>query len=66
MFFHAKHAAVTGNKNITISSSDTDVVVLAISVFIDLHINELWIAFGKGRLSVDSGSSYDKGAWAKM
>ena len=61
-----KHAAVTGNKNITISSSDTDVVVLAISVFIDLHINELWIAFGKGRLSVDSGSSYDKGAWAKM
>ena len=49
MFFQAKHAAVTGNKNITISSSDTDVVVLAISVFIDLHINELWIAFGKGK-----------------
>jgi hypothetical protein len=49
MFFHAKHAAVTGNKNITISSSDTDVVVLAISVFINLHINEFWIAFEKGK-----------------
>jgi hypothetical protein len=47
MFFHANHAAVTGSKNIIISSSDTDVVVLAIYVFIDLHINELWIAFGK-------------------
>jgi hypothetical protein len=46
MFFHANHAAVTGSKNIIISSSDTDVVVLAIYVFIDLHINELWIAFG--------------------
>jgi len=45
--FHAKHAAVTGNKNIVIRSSATDVVVLAISVYIDLHINELWIAFGK-------------------
>jgi len=49
VFFHAKHAAVTGNKNITINSSATYVVVLAISVFIDLHINELWIAFGKGK-----------------
>jgi hypothetical protein len=46
---HAKHAAVTGSKNIIISSSDTDVVVLAIYVFIDLHNNELWIAFGKGK-----------------
>ena len=47
-FFHAKHAAVKATKT-TISSSDTvtDVVVLAISVFIDLHINKLWIAFGK-------------------
>ena len=48
MFFHAKHAAVKATQT-TISSSETvtDVVVLAISVFIDLHINELWIAFGK-------------------
>jgi hypothetical protein len=32
MFFHANHAAVTGNKNIIISSSDTDVVVLVIEL----------------------------------
>ena len=49
MFFHAKHAAVISSKNIAISSSDTDGVVLAISFFIDLHINELWITFGKGK-----------------
>jgi hypothetical protein len=68
MFSSRQTCSSKGNTNITISSSDTvtDVAVLAISVFIDLHINELWIAFGKGRLSVDSGSSYDKGAWAKM
>ena len=49
MFFSRQTCSSKGNTNITISSSDTvtDVAVLAISVFIDLHINELWIAFGK-------------------
>jgi hypothetical protein len=48
-FISRQTCSSKGNTNITISSSDTvtDVAVLAISVFIDLHINELWIAFGK-------------------
>ena len=48
MFVHAKHASMTGSKTITIFSSDTDVVVLAIAVYIDLNIDALWLAFGKG------------------
>ena len=48
MFVHAKHASMNGSKTITIVSSDTDVVVLAIAVYLDLNIDALWLAFGKG------------------
>ena len=48
MFVHAKHASLTGSKTITIVSSDTDVVVLAIAIYPDLNIDALWLAFGKG------------------
>ena len=48
MFVHAKHASLTGCKTITIVSSDTDVVVLAIAVYPDLNIDALSLAFGKG------------------
>ena len=47
MFVHAKHASLTGSRILTIVSSDTDVVVLAIA-FADLNIDALWLAFGKG------------------
>ena len=49
MFCSRQTCSSKGNTNITISSSDTvtDVAALAISVCIDLHINELWIAFGQ-------------------
>ena len=48
MFVHAKHSSLTGSKSITIFSSDTDVVVLAIALYPDLNINALWLAFRKG------------------
>ena len=47
MFVHAKHASLTGSRTLTIVSSDTDVVVLAIAAYTDLNIDALWIAFGK-------------------
>ena len=49
LFVHAKDASIEGNKKIIISSTDTDVVVIAISCFSDLHIEKLWIAFGRGK-----------------
>lgn len=45
MFVHAEHASLTGNRTITIVTSDTDVVVLAIAMYPDLNINALWLAF---------------------
>ena len=49
MFLHAKHQAVGGSQAINIVSSDTDVVVIAVSVFEDLNLESLWITFGKGK-----------------
>ena len=49
MFLHAKDAAVNGSDSIMIVSSDTDVVVIGISVFAQLDVEQLWIAFGKGK-----------------
>lgn len=37
------------DKSIMIRTVDTDVVVLCVSFFTKLHVNELWIAFGVGR-----------------
>ena len=48
MFVHAKHASSTGSRTLTIVSSDTDVVVLAIAEYADWNINALWLAFGNG------------------
>ena len=49
MFLHAKHAAISGCKSVNIVSSDTDVVVIGVSVFDDLGLEQLWITFGKGK-----------------
>ena len=49
LFLHAKDASKEGFKKITISSPDTDVVVIAMACFSDLNIEKLWIAFGKGK-----------------
>ena len=42
-----KHAAVHELKTSLVISTDTDVVVLAISMFEKLEKDRLWIAFGK-------------------
>ena len=48
MFLHVLHAAKCGVKRAMIRTVDTDVVVLAISTFMSLSLDELWIAFGVG------------------
>jgi hypothetical protein len=44
-----KHAAVHELKRSLVISTDTDVVVLAISMFDKLEKDKLWIAFGKAK-----------------
>ena len=50
IFLHVKDATVSGHRNIMIRTVDTDVLVIAISMFMDLtDIDSLWIAFGIGK-----------------
>jgi hypothetical protein len=49
LFVHLKHAAIKVLKTSLVVSTDTDVVVLAISMFAKLEIDKLWIAFGEGK-----------------
>ena len=49
LLFHVADAARCGHTNVTIRSVDTDVVVLAISLFTQINIPDLWIAFGTGK-----------------
>ena len=48
IFLHAAHCAKQGYKKICIKTVDTDVVIIAISHFESLGIEELWIDFGTG------------------
>ena len=48
-FVHVKHAADSGHRKIVVKTVDTDVVVLAISLFQSLQIEELWVEFGVGK-----------------
>lgn len=48
MILHAADAAKT-LKHVMIRTVDTDVVVLAVSFFEQLHLDTLWIAFGVGK-----------------
>ena len=50
MFVHARHAIISGAKRITMRVTDTDILVIAISLFKLLQddgIVELWLNFGK-------------------
>ena len=52
IFVHAKYAAENGSKAIMIKANDTDVVVIAVSLFPvlqDLGLEQLWVAFGQGQ-----------------
>ena len=51
IFVHAKSAVSYGSKSLMIKANDTDIVVLAVSVFSTLQemgLDHLWIAFGQG------------------
>ena len=49
LFIHAKDAASEGCKNVIIKSTDTDVVVIGVTLFNDLNVENLWIAFSRGK-----------------
>ena len=52
IFLHSKHAAADGNTTIIIKASDTDVLVIAVSVLPilqDLGVEKQWVAFGQGQ-----------------
>ena len=49
VFLHAKQAAQEGHRKIVIKTVDTDVVVIAISLFRSFQIDELSIEFGVGK-----------------
>ncbi|KAJ8405154.1 hypothetical protein AAFF_G00321450 [Aldrovandia affinis] len=49
IFLHARHATEAGSKVIMVKASDTDVVVIAVSVLQalqELGLQQLWVAFG--------------------
>ena len=52
IFVHARHAAEEGSKVLIVKASDTDVLVIAISVLPSLQaigLQQMWIAFGQGQ-----------------
>ena len=49
LILHSFNASQNASKSIAIRTVDTDVVVLAISFFKDLLVDELWIHFGVGK-----------------
>ena len=48
MFLHLKDLSATGHCKVSLKTVDTDVVVIAISLFDKLDLEELWIEFGTG------------------
>ena len=51
IFLHARHAVAKGHTSLIIKASDTDVLVIAISVFQilnDIGLEKVWVAFGRG------------------
>ena len=49
MFIHAKELIRLGFKKLMIVTVDTDVVVIAMYIYWDLDVEELWIEFGAGK-----------------
>ncbi|XP_065068995.1 uncharacterized protein LOC135694220 [Rhopilema esculentum] len=49
IFLHVKHCPDSGHSKVAIRTIDTDVVVIAISCFHSLEVEELWIEFGVGK-----------------
>ena len=49
MMVHVADAAASGYSSIPIRTVDTDVVALAVAVFGEVEVSELWIMFGTGK-----------------
>ena len=48
IFLHLKDFSATGRQKLSLKTVDTYVVVIAISVFHKLDLEELWVEFGTG------------------
>ena len=48
MFLHLKHFLATGHCKVSLKTVDKDVVIITISLFHKLDLEELWIEFGTG------------------
>ena len=48
LFLHAAHASRCGYDKILICIVYTDIVVQVVATYVDLHVSELWIAYGTG------------------
>ena len=49
LFVHVKSLSNLGHQRVTIKTVDTDVIVIAISLFRQLGLMQLWIEFGTGK-----------------
>ena len=49
IFLHVQDASKEGNRRVLVRTVDTDVVVLAVSLFNTLDIDKLWVAYGVGK-----------------
>ena len=66
IFLHVKNAVETNHREISIQTVDTDVVVIAVSLFRQLNIEKLWIEFGTGRKSDGFLYILMRQSWEKM
>ena len=48
VFFHASDAVNKGYRKLSVRTVDTDIVILAIFMFNEIKLEELWLAFGTG------------------
>jgi len=49
MMVHMSDAIGKGHKSAMIRTTDTDVIVLAVSMVVSLDLNELWVSYGTGK-----------------
>ena len=49
IFVHVNEIAQRGHSKVMVRTVDTDVVIIAIAHFLDIGLQELWIAFGTGK-----------------
>ena len=49
LLLHTMNASLNGHKRVTINTADTDVVIIAIHIFVKMNIDELWICFSTGK-----------------